>query len=289
MSPKLNRTGARLTIPVRNLIAIAVLGAALPACVMSSGNDEPGAQRPEAVVAFVIGNIEYLLVHEIAHLLISEKNIPILAPVENAADYLATLALIREEPLDPTQQDRALEFLFAAAEAFAESSRIGAALGAEAPYWGAHSLSIQRYYQIVCLLYGSDPEAFADLPAQASLPAVRAEECIAEYARASQAVERLLADYGRQFGDPPGAATEVVYAEPPTRVSAQVLRELRRIELLERVLERLHERFTIERPFELVMRNCGRSEAAWMPDRRELVICYELVDTLYLMGQTPAR
>lgn len=267
---------------------MAALGAVLSACVAPQRSDEPGARRQEAAVAFVLGNIEYLVVHELAHLLISEKEIPILAPVENAADYLATLALIREEPLDPTQQDRALEFLFAAAQGFAESSRIGTTLGAEAPYWGAHALSIQRYYQIVCLLYGSDPEAFADLPAQTRLPAARAEDCVAEYARASQAAEWLLADYGRQPGDPPPAATDIVYEEPPTGVSAEVLRELRRIELLDRVIERLHQRFTIEQPFELVMRTCGRSEAAWIPDRRELVICYELVDTLYLMGRRPA-
>jgi hypothetical protein len=93
-----------------------------------------------------------------------------------------------------------------------------------------------------------------------------------------------LANYGRQPGDALGAATEIVYEEPPTHVSAAVLRELERIELLERVTERLHLRFTIERPFRLVMRSCGQAEAAWAPDRRELVICYELIDTLYLLG-----
>jgi hypothetical protein len=232
----------------------------------------------------VLGNIEYLLVHEIAHFLISEKGIPIIGPVENAADYIATLALIREEPLDLTQQDRAVTFLLAAADAFAESWRTGTALGADVPYWGAHALSIQRHYQIACLLYGSGPEAFASVAAAAGLPEARAEDCIAEYARADRAVEWLLADYGRQPGDAPGAATEIVYEEPPTHVSAAVLRELKRIELLERVTERLHLRFTIERPFGLVMRSCGQAEAAWLPDRRELVICYELIDTLYLLG-----
>lgn len=245
---------------------------------------EMGTSRDGTVMAFVLGNVEYLLVHEIAHFLISEKSIPIIGPEENAADYIATLALIREEPLDPAQQDRALKFLVAAAEAFAESWRTGAALGAEVPYWDAHALSIQRYYQVVCLLYGSNPDAFAGVAAAAGLPGPRAEGCIGEYARADQAVEWLLTHYGRQPGDAPGAATEIVYDEPATRVSAAVLRELKGIELLERVTERLHRRFTLERPFGLVMRSCGRAEAAWVPDRRELVICYELIDTLYLLG-----
>jgi len=32
------------------------------------------------------------------------------------------------------------------------------------------------------------------------------------------------------------------------------------------------------------MRTCGQAEAAWIPDRRELVICHDLVDTLYLLA-----
>jgi hypothetical protein len=63
-----------------------------------------------------------------------------------------------------------------------------------------------------------------------------------------------------------------------------VLAELRRIELLERIDERLHERFTIEQPFTIAMRACGRAQGAWLPEQREVVICYELIDTLYLLG-----
>jgi hypothetical protein len=39
------------------------------------------------------------------------------------------------------------------------------------------------------------------------------------------------------------------------------------------------------------MRSCGRAEAAWQPDRRELVVCYDhLLDVLYLLGlQARAR
>jgi hypothetical protein len=235
-------------------------------------------------IGFVLGNIEYLLVHEIAHLLIGEKNIPIIGPVENAADYIATLALIREEPLDPAQRDRAERFLLASAGAFAASWQAGRALDADVPYWGTHALSIQRYYQIVCLLYGSDPAAFADVLQSAGVPEAKAQSCIAEYARANEAAEWLLRNYGRRPGDIAGTATEIVYGRPPTVVSTGVVRELRSIELLERVMGRLHERFTIERPFTLVMRSCGQPEAAWMPDVRELVICYELIDTLYVLG-----
>ena len=244
-----------------------------------------GTGRPDpAVLDFVVGNVEYLLVHEIAHFLIDEKDIPLIGPEEDAADYIATLALLREAPLDPTQQHRAHRFLASAADAFAAAWQSGLTAGAEAPYWESHELSIQRYYQIACLLYGSDPVRFAEVLQISGLPDERARGCAAEYAKADEGIQWLLTTFGRREGDPPSAATSIVYGEPRSLVSAGVLAELRRIELLERIDKRLHERFTIERPITMALRTCGEAQGAWLPERRELVICYELVDTLYLLG-----
>ena len=237
-----------------------------------------------AVLDFVVGNVEFLLIHEIAHFLIDEKNIPIIGPEEDAADYIATLALLREAPLDPTQQHRAHRFLASAADAFAAAWQTGLTVGAEAAYWESHELSIQRYYQIACLLYGSDPVRFADVVQISGLPEERARDCAAEYAKADEGIQWLLATFGRREGDPPSAATSFVYGEPRSLVGMSVLAELRRIELLERIDERLHERFTIEQPVTMALRTCGEAQGAWLPERRELVICYELVDTLYLLG-----
>lgn len=247
----------------------------------AQANDSSG---PSRTIQFVVGNVEYLLVHEIAHFVITEKDIPVIGPLEYAADYVATLALIREEPLDVEQADRAQRFLLATAAAFAEAWRTGSASGAEVPYYGAHALSIQRYYQIVCLLYGSNPDGFGALAQSAELPPERARDCVEEYRIANRAMDWLLATYGRKPDDPEGAAIEIVYGEPRTMTSKSVQRAIMDIELFERVTERLRQRFTLDRPFTLVMRSCGRAQAGWLPQQRELVICYELLDALYVLG-----
>jgi hypothetical protein len=292
----LGRAAQRLLFPVVLLAAAAVpnAGAQVDAdggaatfggstlSTPTRGRQDAGA--PEARIRFVVGNVEYLLVHEIAHLIITEKKVPIVGPVENAADYLATLALISEEPLDPAQQGRGREFLLATAGAFAASWEAGRAVGAEMPYWDEHGLSIQRYHQIACLLYGSDPEGLPGLRRATGMPETRAQSCVAEFSRAKQAFEWLLRDYGRRPDDPPGAPTKIVYDAPPTLVSSDVLRQLKSMKLLEHVTQRLHEQFTLQRPVTFVMKSCGRREAAWLPDKGELVICYELLDALYLLG-----
>ena len=267
-----------LAAGVATVALLLAVGGAAAQTGRGSGRADP------ALVDFVVGNVEYLLVHEIAHFLIDEKNIPIIGPEEDAADYIATLALLREAPLDPTQQHRAHRFLASAADAFAAAWQAGLTTGAEAPYGESHELSIQRYYHIACLLYGSDPVRFAEVLQISGLPETRARGCAAEYAKADEGIQWLLATFGRREGDPPSAATSIVYGEPRSLVSKSVLAELRRIELLERIDERLRERFTIEQPITMALRRCGEAQGAWLPERRELVICYELVDTLYLLG-----
>ncbi len=261
-------------------ICAAALSGLLAASPPALGQDDAA----RSAIEFTVGNVEFLVLHEIGHFLIAEKDVPILGPEENAADYIATLALLREAPLDPALNDRALRSLLAAADAFAASWQVGATVSADVPYWGTHALSIQRFYQVACLLYGSDPQTFASVPTAAGLPERRAAGCKAEYTQAERAITWLLDTYGRRPGDPPGAPIEVLYEPAPTRVSARIAAELKSQRLLELIVERLHERFVLARPMTLVVRRCGKAEAAWVPDRRELVLCYDLLDTLYLLG-----
>jgi hypothetical protein len=58
-----------------------------------------------------------------------------------------------------------------------------------------HSLDQQRYYNIICLLYGQDEERFASLVKDGTLPPARAERCSDEFARVDKAWDALLAPY----------------------------------------------------------------------------------------------
>ena len=127
-------------------------------------------------------------------------------------------------------------------------------------------------------------QRFARAAEVASLPPARAGDCVNEYARAASAYDWLLTTYGRKPGDGEGAAIEIVYGPPPSKTSMTVLEAVRAIQLFERVSARLRQRFTLSEPFTLVTRTCGQSQAAWVPADRQLVICYELVDALYLLA-----
>jgi len=61
--------------------------------------------------------------------------------------------------------------------------------------WGEHSLSEQRFYNILCLVYGSNPEKFNFLVEDGDLPEERAEICPSEYERKVNSWDTLLSPY----------------------------------------------------------------------------------------------
>lgn len=264
------------------LAALSIVTPRVPVAAPDAG----GLDEPTAV--FVLGNLQFLLAHEMAHLVIGELGVPVLGPEENAADYLAATALIRAgRRTDAAARSGA--WLIAAADAQRLSWERGTELGAPVPYWDSHALTIQRFFQIACLLYGADPVTYAGLPARAGMPPGRAAGCEAEFRRADRAVSWLVSSYGRKPGEPAGASIAVRYEAPPTRVSQQALAEMRRIGLVESVAARVEELFALPGPATIVVRRCGRAEAAWQPTRRELVVCYELVDLFERMSRERSR
>jgi hypothetical protein len=69
------------------------------------------------------------------------------------------------------------------------SNRYGAA------FWDTHSVEEQRYFNLVCWVYGSDPDAHAELPETHGLPLERAMSCPREYQQLVAAWDRMIAPY----------------------------------------------------------------------------------------------
>lgn len=272
--------------PAALLAAFALLwvGPAAP----QATDDVPAAFETDTVTLFVMGNIEYILLHEIAHLLIRDLDIPIVGPEEGAADYIATAILLRAEIFDRLRAERARQFLLATANGLATVWEYSAATGDEVRYWDRHALTIQRFYQIVCLIYGSDSERFAQLPARTGMPEDRAGRCADEFARASRSLAWLLETYGRQPGDPPAPQVALVVERAPSRSSDRLMAEIRRSGMIESTLQHLHERFTLPEAFGISFRRCRQAQAAWLPEEREIVICHELLDTYALLARSDA-
>ena len=134
----------------------------------------------------VSGAMACLFLHEVGHALIDAWDLPITGKEEDAADQLSTLILIEEtEAGEQMALDGALSFKLYAD--FAD--------GLEKSYWDEHSLDEQRFYGILCMLYGHDPEAYAYLIKDGTLPPARAELCQEDYVRLKKSWQTLLAPF----------------------------------------------------------------------------------------------
>lgn len=101
----------------------------------------------------------FVLFHELGHALIDIFDIPIVAAEEDAVDGLATALLVSMDL--PVAAIRAATFWFLADD----QETLPHELADE------HSLHTQRFYNILCLVYGSDPSSYpsiADLPGMES-------------------------------------------------------------------------------------------------------------------------
>jgi hypothetical protein len=61
------------------------------------------------------------------------------------------------------------------------------------PYFDEHSLSLQRFYSIACLVYGSDPDAQKDV--LQDVPELSDRDCEGEFSRKDNAWATLLERY----------------------------------------------------------------------------------------------
>ena len=126
------------------------------------------------------------LFHELGHCLIDVWDLPATGREEDAVDQLATVIMLDGSPQGQKSAiNAALEFEIASRNDAKDDML----------FWDEHSFSKTRFYDMLCLVYGSNPTKNAGLVGPDMLPEERAERCETEYKRAEHAWLKLLAPY----------------------------------------------------------------------------------------------
>jgi hypothetical protein len=134
-----------------------------------------------------VGALLHQLYHELAHALVHLLALPVLGREEDAADQFAVVALLGHP--------EGWNLLLGAAEYFRELASIETEVGLEPA--GPHPFFSQRYYNILCLTYGSDTEKHRFVVTEGLLPEARAKTCRVEYVRAVHGWGTLLEPFGK--------------------------------------------------------------------------------------------
>ncbi|WP_233348028.1 DUF4344 domain-containing metallopeptidase [Luteimonas sp. MC1572] len=144
------------------------------------GDDHP--------LRYVRANIRFIVLHETGHALVQLLDLPVTGRQEDAVDQLAAILMLRFAGLDETS-DQVIGNLRMAADWLL--SRSTGAYNLDA-YADEHALGEQRYFNLQCLIYGTDPAAFANMVDAGDLTPARAKVCPRETRLATRAWLRLL-------------------------------------------------------------------------------------------------
>lgn len=124
----------------------------------------------------------HVLAHEIGHAVLREFDLPILGPEEDIADDFATIYIHLTLP------ERAADIVAARATQ-------NMADGVQPEMFSEYRHDKQRAGRSVCLLYGQDPDGYADLAAQFGLEGEEAANCADFATEVGRSWRRIIADY----------------------------------------------------------------------------------------------
>jgi|RhiMetStandDraft_4_1073278.scaffolds.fasta_scaffold15237_3 hypothetical protein len=229
------------------------------------------AQRRQERVAFVVGNLLFVLGHELGHAVISEFDLPVLGREEDTADVYAI-----SKSLTIVNNELSHRALMRASTAWFMSARRARRDGEAPAYHEQHGLDEQRAYHIICLMVGSDPDKFKALADEHRLPEERRASCVRDYHVATRSWQRVMGPNMRASGEPK-AQVNVIYGEARGSLDG-VARSLREIRVLEHMAEFAAEQYRWPAPITIEMRSCGEVAAAWTFKTRTVHVCYEMVD-----------
>ena len=225
-------------------------------------------QKRQQMSEFVIGNMLFTLLHESAHGLVNQMELPVLGREEDAADAFATVTILKVG----TAVSHGV--LVEAAKAWFLTTKRARAQGEKEDFYDAHGLDEQRAYQIVCLMVGSDKKQFKDLADQTNLPEDRQDSCWNDYANASWSWDKVLQPH-RRTSEQSKQQIEVTYA--PGKGDFDLYeRVFRSVGMLEIVASHFADNYAWPHPIGLEMAACGEINAQWQPPNRKVVLCYEL-------------
>jgi hypothetical protein len=147
-----------------------------------------GFTREEVVVGAFVG----VLIHEVGHAAFDMFNVPVFGREEDAADEMAGFLAVQFNKQVAHTVTRGFAFLWRAA------GRMGGEPKDWAEYSDEHGANQQRYYNVLCMGYGADPQHFKDFIDKGWLPKERAASCAAEYQQVRQAFSKTVLPFINQ-------------------------------------------------------------------------------------------
>ncbi len=243
-----------------------------------AAEQESPAVKAEWGPDFMLANLEFTLLHEFGHLLIEEFKLPVLGMEEDAADRIAITIMMKAHRHESAE--KAIPWLFSVAGGWYAEWELKKEAQDKVVYWDNHNLEIQRFHNIVCLVFGGNADLLESLMDTEFLPFERAMSCEYEYKQALHAVDWIRTNYGQKaVAELKTDTMKVTYEKPNAGQNKMIFELLKSSSVTENWAKRLSSRFEFPRPISIEFENCASEpDAYWHAPTASITICYELLD-----------
>lgn len=198
---------------------------------------------------FVASNLISVFYHELGHAVIDTMQVPIFGQEEDAADVFSILLI--DEIFEP---ESANIIAYDAAFGFHAEAQ-----GNAPAFWDVHGPDEQRYYNLVCLFYGANPDLREELAQELGLPEERASSCQEEY-------ELAIDSWGDVLHDMEGKTGKLRLMGPSSDPMYSVIRQ---------EIESFNSIFGFPSDIGVKTEKCGEANAYYDPSEVSITICTE--------------
>jgi hypothetical protein len=139
-----------------------------------------------APIDTVIGPLMDVFLHEAGHAVFGSLKIPLFGREEDAADQFSTYIMMRFD------KEEARRVILGSAYQYKGDLASPTVMIKQQNFADEHGTPAQRFFNLLCTAYGSDPKLFADVVEKGFLPQDRAVGCEREYIQLSHAFGTLI-------------------------------------------------------------------------------------------------
>ena len=198
---------------------------------------------------FVASNLISVFYHELGHAVIDTMQMPIFGQEEDAADVFSILLI--DEIFEP---ESANIIAYDAAFGFHAEAQENAPA-----FWDVHWPDEQRYYNLVCIFYGANPDLLEELTQELGLPEERAISCLEEY-------ELAIDSWGGVLQDMEGGSGKLRLTGPKNDPMYPIIRQ---------EIESFNTIFGFPTDVRVTIEKCGEANAYYDLSEVSITICTE--------------
>ena len=137
----------------------------------------------------IVGPLVDVFLHEAGHAIFDYLRVPLFGNEEDAADQFSAFIMLQFD------KERARRLILGSAYQYRMGIQDPKFTIATRAFADVHGQPAERFFNVLCMAYGADPEMFSDIVTKAYLPRDRAKSCPREYKQVRFAFETLIRPY----------------------------------------------------------------------------------------------